>query len=406
MYGEESEGIIDRNLIKALLISNRTEGWVAVEKLLMAAERQEGLRQSILESLDEGSFEAFRRILQIILDKNLVRFSLVVRSVDVWLGLAWTASKTSTVKKVLEDLIKFIGDEKARETALSSPNNQEAYVALWVYGMMNINEGISVAEKLLQSEQAEKRFIAAKLLAEIRSYPAIEVLQRALEDNDLRVVAQAIAGSRMAQWRKKELFTQLEHLFQRLPAKKTYLEPIVWSWMQLGISKSDAFILMQSLTTEVDPGRFIPYIQDLDVYEREDIVRIFDKKVITSQKVRSTLVNMLSDKSSTVRYSVFNVLKKVPSISEEEAIYFENLLKRKSGDLRRGVLELLLKQNKKLILHSIKRLLNAKDKHQQTAGIELGKISGQGVIQENQEDGTNSVVSEPKTTGTVISTLC
>ena len=41
----------------------------------------------ILETIDEAHPQAFRRMLRLILEENLVRFSSVVRAVDVWLGL-------------------------------------------------------------------------------------------------------------------------------------------------------------------------------------------------------------------------------------------------------------------------------------------------------------------------------
>ena len=57
--------------------------------MLLAAQRQEGLRQNILETIDEAHPEAFRRMLRIIIDNDMVRFSSVIRAVDVWFGFGY-----------------------------------------------------------------------------------------------------------------------------------------------------------------------------------------------------------------------------------------------------------------------------------------------------------------------------
>ena len=47
--GEHEIGAMGRHIVRSILLANRPEGWEFVEKLLIAAQRQEGLRQSILE---------------------------------------------------------------------------------------------------------------------------------------------------------------------------------------------------------------------------------------------------------------------------------------------------------------------------------------------------------------------
>jgi hypothetical protein len=49
-----------------------------MEKALLAAQRQEGFRQSILETVDEAHPHAFRRMLRLIAEHDLARFSSVV----------------------------------------------------------------------------------------------------------------------------------------------------------------------------------------------------------------------------------------------------------------------------------------------------------------------------------------
>ncbi len=71
--GEHEVGRMGRHVTRALMTCSRPEGWEYIEKLLLAAQRQEGLRQTILETVDEAHPEAFRRMLRLIIDQNLMR---------------------------------------------------------------------------------------------------------------------------------------------------------------------------------------------------------------------------------------------------------------------------------------------------------------------------------------------
>src|SRR5262249_6007442 len=63
-------GQMGRHVTRGLMVSSRPEGWEYIEKLLLAAQRQEGLRQVIFETIDEAHPEAFRRMLRLILEHN------------------------------------------------------------------------------------------------------------------------------------------------------------------------------------------------------------------------------------------------------------------------------------------------------------------------------------------------
>jgi len=84
--GEDEIGGMGRHVTTALLTANRPDGWTLVEELLLAAQREEGLRQAIFEAVDEAHPEAFKRMLDLIVARDLVRFTSTVRALDVWLG--------------------------------------------------------------------------------------------------------------------------------------------------------------------------------------------------------------------------------------------------------------------------------------------------------------------------------
>ncbi|MES2462027.1 MAG: hypothetical protein V4671_15695, partial [Armatimonadota bacterium] len=82
--GQHEIGAMGRHVTRALLSASRPDGWEFCEKLLLAAQREEGLRQVILETIDEAHPEAFRRMLRLIIEHDLTRFSATIRALDTW----------------------------------------------------------------------------------------------------------------------------------------------------------------------------------------------------------------------------------------------------------------------------------------------------------------------------------
>ncbi|NJB04854.1 hypothetical protein GSQ22_03175, partial [Clostridioides difficile] len=91
--------------------------------------QQEGLRQQIVESLDEGTISASIYMLKTILDNNLERFSSVIRALDTWTGLGFSDQKPGIIRKCLELSYKSLTDEKFRIESINSNDNLEIYFA-------------------------------------------------------------------------------------------------------------------------------------------------------------------------------------------------------------------------------------------------------------------------------------
>src|SRR5690606_13947839 len=129
--GQRRGSDIGLHIILGLLAASRPEGWQAVGKLLLAAQREEGLRQAILECAHIGHPGAFRYLLRLIHDENLIRFVATVRAADVWLGLLWDSSATRIVRTTLERLLLCLESAKARAAALKGKDPETVFLALW-----------------------------------------------------------------------------------------------------------------------------------------------------------------------------------------------------------------------------------------------------------------------------------
>ena len=181
LTNQHETGAMGRHVIRALQLSDREDGWELIEKTLLAAQRQEGLRQEILECIDETHPQAFRRMLRLILDHDLVRFAAVIRAVDVWFGNMWQAASAGVVKKMLTQVVGLLEEPATQAKALSGKDPQEAFLALWSQATDDALKSIPVAERLLSHKSVEMRYIAGKHLVNVELPDVIPALAKTFD---------------------------------------------------------------------------------------------------------------------------------------------------------------------------------------------------------------------------------
>jgi hypothetical protein len=370
---EHEIGGMGRHVTRALLSANRPEGWQFVENMLLAAQREEGLRQVILETVDESHPQAFRRMLKLILDHNLSRFSATVRAFDVWLGYQWDAVSAGVTNKTIEKMLLYLEDAAARDAALKGKDSEQAYLALWSCAFDDAVGVVPPATELLKHSNPEHRFVAAHLLAQLGLLMSQRNLLPVLEDADLRVTARALqvfqhgADPRV---KKADLFERLEKLLPRYPDNPEKLKPTVWPWTVCEVSKELVADALPHNLGERPPTRLIPHLQCMGTGSRALVIGLLANQDKWDTATRETLFALVGDPSRQVREAALQHLAKC-QITPEEAGAIEQLLDRKTGDLRRGALTLLARQANEQVLTSADRLLSAKSQPQRLAGLEL-----------------------------------
>jgi hypothetical protein len=370
--GEHPVGAMGRHVTRALLTASRPEGWEFIEKLLLAAQRQEGLRQVILETADEAHPEAFRRLLRLVREHDLARFSAVVRALDVWFGFGWDAPQTREVNAALDRVIRFLEDPDARAAAIGSGDGETAYLWLWTLAFEDAVAATGAAAGLLSDKSVERRFVGTHLLAQLGIDHAQTALLPALEDPDLRVVARALQAlvSARASLQESDLFERLERLLPRLPAKETKLEPVLWPWTVYTLErKATASALVGALGTR-PLERLLPYLDGMSSDGRYALVALLARQEAPNGAVRETLFTLAGDPTSYIREQALKTLAGC-TVTSEEAVRLEGYLSRKAGDLRRGVLSVLLNQPDPEALAGAERLLTAGEAPRRLAGLEL-----------------------------------
>lgn len=395
IFNKDEIGKVSRDLIKSLLNSEKKEAWELVEKLLLAAQRQEGLRQTILESLDETSTNALKYMIKVIISNKLTRFSSVVRSIDVWAGLGWESERETTVKTFLEKANEYLENPDQIPTAIKSANNTDVYMALWAQGVFDVEKTVPFLDYLLEKGNSEKRSLAIKFAIET-AHPkfSMPLYYKALDDEDLMVLAWTLRGlnaivneyseEKVDETEFPMLFEKLHRIVQKIETKEKIFSGKIFSWTSINFDKNDALSAMIDLIGK-DQKRLetvLEYFDKMSVNLREKLTRRIlpehaayrwehkktDEKITQFQ--HDYAVRILADKGEFVRNAGFNALQNA-AFSVEEMNGLENLLKRKGADFRGKIINLLLKQTDEKLNAAIENILKNGDAEQRLAGLDV-----------------------------------
>jgi hypothetical protein len=372
--GEHEIGAMGRHITHTLLLADRPAGWEFTEKLLLAAQRQEGLRQSILSSVYEAHPQAFQRMISLIISEDLIRFTAVLQSINSWIGFPTEALTEKQARQVVGEILELFGDSQKQQTALASDDAQTVYLALWVIGFTDNIRAIELTRPLLQHTEASHRFVAIYFLNRQSINLAKYVLMEAIVDPDMRVACMAIQGlwnpDRALLVAVPDSFEKIAALFPQWPVKETVLPPIVWDWCKQTAQQQNLAQILVNHVGQRSPKVLIPYLAVGDVHMRANISRLLAAVKPWDAEIRNALFGLVSDASSWLRQEVIGHLMAC-EIDSSESAYLVTLLTRKASDLRRGILNLLLKQTDTLAIEAATSLIGAKDVLQRQAGLEL-----------------------------------
>jgi hypothetical protein len=385
--GDAGSAQMGRHVIQALMSCGRPEAWELVERLLLSAQRQEGLRQVVLESVDEAHPQAFRRMLRLILDHDLVRFSSVVRAADTWFGFAWDGASAVKTESLIERVLRYLDDPAARTAALEETDAETVYLALWSIAFDDVDAAIRPAVELLRAPTTEIRFVATHFLVQSLWSSALSPLVDALSDSDLRVAARALdmfSADLTASVDGERLFTALEKLLTRLSKRAQTLEGIVWPWWTRKLERSTVASALAANAKAVAPERLLPYVPDLDPHARAVFIRraagiatrwqarTEEETVrrVLSAAERAVALDLLGDASADVRAAAFEAMRETPLLADETERLVD-LLGRKPGDLRNGALARLRSLKDAELLATGDRLLADVSDLRRLAGLEL-----------------------------------
>ena len=272
--GEHPTGAMGRHVIVALLGAARPEGWEFTERLLLAAQRQEGLRQSILESADEGHPAAFDRMLAVVLDNRLLRFAAAVRAAGVWLGFGADVTQIPLVEQRVRALAAYRADQAQRAAALASADPWDVYVALCAGGMRDVTATIGEARALATLPAADLRAVAVRYAAATALTSGQELVTAAVDDPDIGVAALAATLLNRNSLGRPGTFDALARLANRLPGVAREVPGLGVEQAPVTISRTATAGLLVRAVGDRPVADLLPWLPVMDSGARASVARL------------------------------------------------------------------------------------------------------------------------------------
>ena len=161
LTSENNVGILTQSLITAIESNNNEELHTLLLNVLRAAKLQEGLRQSIVECGNEYSLTFYKRMLDVIAEEGLLRYSSVRRSVQTWVGIGYESVSDKDIKTIFEGIHLFLTHPEERVKAYTDPNALLVYVALYTAGAEDFSIAQRDALQLIDGDTPLQNRIAA-----------------------------------------------------------------------------------------------------------------------------------------------------------------------------------------------------------------------------------------------------
>lgn len=401
IFNKDPRGKVSRNIIKALLNTEKKECWELVEKLLLAAQRQEGLRQTVLEALDETSIGALQYMINVILENKLTRFSSVVRAIDTWTGLGWESEKETTVRNILQLAAGYFANPESIAKGIQSKNNNEVYMALWAQGVFDVEKTVPFLHELLENGSVEKKCLALKFAGETADpYIEMPMYFKALDHDNLQVLAFALprmnallnANSKskyyVANTDYPQFFEKAYTLAEAITEKEKVFESKVFSWLTVKFEKDSLYAAAIYLIgdnndrLELVLNKFESLSLNLREHLTREILGNFysysyyalkndnGKDKVPTDFQRDFALRILKDRGESLVASAINVLNRV-AISETELEIFQELFKRKNSTLKKNLIAIILKQEDAAIGTFINQTLEKGDLEQRMSVLDL-----------------------------------
>ena len=437
---------LSQNIIRGIVMSHCEEMYEVLGKLLIAARLQEGLRQAICENLDIGTKEAFVYIFKIIVKNDLIRFSSVMRAIGTWTGiLTLESQKLDRVsKKQICMIDQYLSNIEIRKSALNSNDSMEIYLALWSYGFSEYKDALKEAYTLAMNGNKHQRLVACYFLNNTNiseSFHAIsaKIVEKFAEDKQTIAmifpnfmydtssdIYNVIFPNGNPYYKPKEKYNDrvytdysiyfkskeetrkfyyiLKDILNTVTKKKENFNELVFPWDYETLKQTDIVIRMAFCASSLHDEDLIDEMAlKLDLLgdgtydsSRANVLELLCRKPKTEVQ-RKVLIAALSNLESNTRKSAYRMVKDL-SLTNEEYLVIEDMLKSKKSDVRNNVIDILSSRQKEDKVLMIKRLLKDTKEEKRTAALDmLKKMEDEKEIKESTVQELASSIQNPTT---------
>lgn len=399
--GDNGFSTVSWNLIEGIVMSHNPRMHQLLCRLLLAARLQEGLRQVICERADWGTVEAFKAILNTILEHNLIRYSSVKRAVGTWIGVMTeeTRDLDRISNKSVELITKCLSDAAFREECIASEDAMAIHIGLWSCAFENLRSGLQVLDQIIAGGTHHQVLTAGYFVANldnelVQHAAAREVMKSHREHYDVLAVylpsfvphpnftASALTLGKetplldhyfASTEQAREYCDWLMEIHGSLKKKALEFTPCIFPWYSASLKKSDlvekAMVIAAILEDQERMDRLCAHISDCEAFGRELYLKLLTKGKKTPA-VRKAIIDSLQDKSLDTRQAAFERAKGM-ALTGEEYCRIEDMLRLKYDDLRRNAMELLLRQSDDDLQDCVRRLLASSRSPMRTAGLDM-----------------------------------
>ncbi len=401
IMGDNSQVLLSRAIIEAVLISGNEELVEDLLKLLVAAKLQEGVRQQILESADVGSTKVLTRILKLCLEEDLFRYSSTIRAFDTWSGLGYGDAKPANVKKCAEYAYACLTDAAIRNEYIHSENAQQVYFAMWAMGCYEIRDTEAMTEKLLSDTRHYRRVLGWLFVARSNSDSyKLYFARKYMEERDEELLAWIISclpvtyrlmssyhrsgeaynnapeKNELFPEDKKErqkLFAQLKEVALFIGNKSRSFTGNPFDFIAVTLENTRVLSCMMGIAGyDMDMGLVdeligLQHLMNAD-QRRALIIRFLRPE--TQKAQRAYLRDALNDRSVLVKEVAVERLS-VCTLAREDYDVLSDSLRSKSSPLRKAILSVFRKQETGDLEPVIAGMLASSEEYQNQAGVEL-----------------------------------
>ena len=396
LNGEECAPQVSQKMFLGIQRSGDEELQALLGRLLLAARLQEGLRQSICETADQGMLPAFRRMLRVIADNNLLRYSSVKRAVGVWTGLV--SSEATDLERIsnktLDLMLEGLESPDRREEMLAGEDSMRIYMALWTQATEDTAGAVDRAVRLVQTGSRHQALVCGFFAAALQSDDASCMLTKAAltrwpDDAELLAVYLPNFLQR-ARWQSdlgrgeaardfadaaegRRIYEILRAQYSALKGKKRAFDPCIFPWNAAYLNRSELAMKLCVLASMLDEADLVDDALSLLPQIDSDYRYTFLKALLVPLKrpcQRRTLMDMLADKSSFAREEAFRIARQAPA-EELDFAAIENHLRLKAADLRVNCEKLLMRQSDDALMETIARLLGDAQEPKRMAAYDL-----------------------------------
>ncbi|MGG4145808.1 DUF4132 domain-containing protein [Paenibacillus algorifonticola] len=397
IYGDNNTALLSRSMISGLFLSHSKRAYHMIGELLVAARLQEGLRQSIVEQMDSGTIEAMIFMLKIVEDNNLIRFSSVVRALDVWTGLNLEAANARVAKQCLSYATQSLSNKALCEQWLQSSNVNEVFMALWATAVHEEDDLKDKIAYLMASQETYRKVVAQYVLAQsTNTAMRFAIARNWLDETDFELqywLLDNYAYGYSYEWHmdrdntltytstplleekseRQSHFLKFSTMLSGMNEKEIMRNSCVFDWRSYTLRADDIVSKMLYLIAyDMDNEMIAEMIAIKDTLSpsmRGELLKYFLPD-LKNKAQRGFLFASLSDKSTSNREIAISKAAKL-QLNEEELSSISALLKLKKGALRQGAIELLLNQPASSLKAVTKELLQSRVELQRLAALEL-----------------------------------